>query len=155
MLATLLSFTPHGRGLAPDRINHDKLKLASFNPVTGSSYFALPAELQGIPSELINRNQLDNKCFPYCFTAAYHLNHAHLLRNETSYTSCCLSFYSENNPAAHQSSASFEKPVGFKDMESSEDMNSVQSSVFKYEDKSLLELRWSKRFDLTFLMDFL
>ena len=65
MLAILCSFTAHGSGWALEKINHLEVKMAKFTPVRGSSYIALPGELQGLRSLLNIRNHRDNKCFLY------------------------------------------------------------------------------------------
>ena len=83
VFSTLLSFTAHGSGWLVDKIKTVELKMANSAPVRGSSYLALPSELQGIRSLLNIRNHLDNKCFLYCFTAAYHLFYSPPLQTDT------------------------------------------------------------------------
>ena len=57
--------------------------MAKFQPVGGSSYIASPGELQSLRSLLNIRNHRGNRCFMYCFTAAYHLHHGPQLGTDT------------------------------------------------------------------------
>ena len=155
MLAVLFSFTSHGSGWALQKINHLEVKMALFMPVRGSSYIALPGELQGLRSLLNIRNHLDNKCFLYCFTAAYHLHHGPQLETDTWRTVTSPNLYSANNPSAYQPHGSFDMPMGFKDLSSFETLNNVQVNVFRYESKQLFPLRLSKQNDIDFKMDLL
>ena len=155
LLSTLFSFTAHGSGWLLDKIKHLDVKMVSFTPVRGSSYIALPSELQGIRSLLNIRNHLDNKCFLYCFTAAYHLYYGPPLETDTWRTVTSPPLYSSNNPAAHQPLGNFDMPMGFKDMVAFEDLNQVQVNVFKYEKKQLFPLRLSKKSEFEFVVDLL
>ena len=155
MLAILCSFTAHGSGWALEKINHLEVKMAKFTPVRGSSYIALPGELQGLRSLLNIRNHRDNKCFLYCFTAAYHSHHGPELETDTWRTVTSPTLYSSNNPSAHQANGLYDMPMGFKDLPRFENLNSVQVNIFRYEKKQLYPLRLSKRTDHGFTMDLL
>ena len=155
MLAILFSFTAHGSGWALEKINHLEVKMAKFHPVRGSSYIALPGELQGLRSLLNFRNHRDNCCFMYCLTAAYHLHHGPQLVPDTWRTVTSPTLYSNNNPSAHQAEGTYEMPKGFKDLPNFEQLNCVQVNVFRYENKQLFPLRLSKRTDIDFIMDLL
>ena len=155
MLASLFSFTAHGSGWALEKINHLDVKMAKFRPVRGSSYIALPGELQGLRSLLNIRNQYDNRCFLYCFTAAYHLHYGPPLKPDTWRTVTSPTLYSSNNPSARQAEGSYEMPMGFRDLPNFEKENSVQVNVFRYEKKQLFPLRVSQRSDIDFRMDLL
>ena len=57
---------------------------------------------------------------------------------------------------AHQFRRTFEKPKGFKDLETFEQLemlNSVQINVFKYEKQPFFGLRMSKHFDYSSELD--
>ena len=132
LLSTLFSFTAHGSGWIVDKIKTVELKMANFAPVRGSSYLALPSELQGVRSLLNTRNHLDNKCFLYCFTAGYHLFYGPLLQTDTWRTVTSPPLYSSNKPSAHQAIGDFDMPMGFKDKAKFEILNNVQVNVFRY-----------------------
>ena len=72
LLAILISFRAHGSGWALEKLNQLEVKMAKFQPVRGWSWIALPDELQGRRIILKIRNHRYNRCFMYCFTAAYH-----------------------------------------------------------------------------------
>ena len=126
----------------------------SFTPLRGSSYPALPSDLQGIQSLINVRNHVDNNCFWLCFTAAYNFFHGPPLQTDTWRTVTSPHLYSANNPAAHQSLRTFEMLMGFRDMAASENLNYVQVNVFKYENQQLFLLCLSEQFGYTFILDF-
>ena len=155
LFPTLFSFTAHRSGWTVDKIKTVELKMANFAPVRGSSYLALPSELQGVRSLLNIRNHLDNKCFLYCFTAAYHLFYGPPLQTGSWRTVTSPPLYSSNNPPAHQAIGDFDMPMGFKEMPKFEILNNVQVNVFRYENKQLFPLRLSKNTTLSSRWTFL
>ena len=108
LLSTLFSFTAHVSGWTVDKTKTVELKMANFAPLRGSSYLDLPSELQGVRSLLNIRNHLDNKCFLYCFSAAYHLFYGPPLQTDTWRTVTSPPLGSSNNPSAHQAMGDFE-----------------------------------------------
>ena len=126
----------HGSGWALEKINHLEVKMANFTPVKGSSYIAPPGELQGLRSLLNIWSHRDNKCFLYCFTAAYHSHHGPELETDTWRTVTSPTLYSSNNPSAHQANGLYDMPMGFKDLPRFENLNSVQVNIFRYEKSS-------------------
>ena len=155
LLSTLFSFTAHGSVWTVDKVKTVELKIANFATVRRSSYLALPSELQGVRSLLSIRNHLDNKCFLYCFTAAYYLFYHPPLETDTWRTIASPPHYSSNNPSAHQAIGDFDMPMGFKDMANIEIINNLQLNVFRYENKQLFRLRLSKNCDFEFTLDLL
>ena len=131
MMSFLFSFTAHGNGWALDKINNLEVKTANFRPVRSTSYIALPGELQGLRRLLNIRNHRDNRCFMYCFTAAYHLHHVPQLGTDTWRTVTSPIFYSKNNPSSHQAGGSYEMPTGFKDLLNPEQLNWGQVGVIR------------------------
>ena len=59
-------------GWVLDKIMKLDIKIVKFSPIRASSYLALPRELANERSVLNIRNQNDEKCFFYCYTAAFH-----------------------------------------------------------------------------------
>ena len=72
MLLSLNNFASHGSGWAVDSIDNVELRFAKTKPIAASSYLALPAELARCQYLLNIRNQQDETCFLYCYTAQYH-----------------------------------------------------------------------------------
>ena len=154
LLATLFSFAAHESGWIVDKIKTVELKMVNFAPVRGSFYLALPSELQGVRSLVNIRNHLDNKCFLYCFTTAYHLFYGPLLQSDAWRTVTSPPLYSSNNPSTHQAIRDFDLPMGFKNMANFEILNNVHVNVFRYE-KQLFPLHLSKNYDFEFTLHLL
>ena len=83
LLSTLFSFTVHGSGWIVDKIKTVELNMANFAPRRRSSYLASTSELQGVRSLFNIRKHVDNNCFLYCFTAAYHSFYGPPLQTDT------------------------------------------------------------------------
>ena len=159
LLSTLFSFRAHGSGWIVDEMKTVELKMANFAPVRGSSYLALPSELQGVWSLLNIRNHLDKKFFLYCFTAAYYLFYGPPLQTDTWRTVTSPPLYSSNNFSAHQAKGDFDMPMGFKDMPKFEILNDVQEmfsdmrtnscSRCVYQKITTLSSRWTFFFYMT------
>ena len=67
ILSSLFNFTSHGSGWMLKDINGLYVKLVSYVPVRGSSYLALPSDLQSMNCLLNIRNREDNNCFLCCY----------------------------------------------------------------------------------------
>ena len=78
-LSSLFSFTSHGSGWMLKDINGLYVKLVSYVPVRGSSYLALPRDLQSMNCLLNIRNPEDNNCFLFCYVAAWHFTYVESL----------------------------------------------------------------------------
>ena len=129
--------------------------MADIGPVRRSTYLALSSELPGVRSLLNIRNHLDNKCFLYCFTAAYHLFYGPPLQTNSWRTLTSLPLYSSNNASAHQTIGDFDMPMGFEDMANFEILNEVQVKIFGYQNKQLYPLRFWKNYDFELTLDLL
>ena len=134
MLFTLWTFTASGSGWIVNKISQLDIKFSVFNPIKGSTYIALPGELQNTRSLLNIRNHHDNNCFLYCFTAAWHLKNGPPLfryeeeswRRKTSPLT-----YASTNPFAHQPVGDFEMPMGIKELPKFEKMNNCKVNIFR------------------------
>ena len=133
MIQTLVSFASHGSGWSVDSINKSQLVLTRFAPIRGSSYIALPTALARYCHLLNVRNQSDNNCFKYCFTAAYHTKYGPPLYGEKSSWRVKTSphTYSLQNPVAHQPVGEFDMPMSLNDIPRFERLNNVQVNVFR------------------------
>ena len=117
---------------------------------------ALPNKLQGCRSLLNIRNNEDENCFIYCYTAAYHL-HTDIPLVETSSWRCTTNPGTYNptyNPLAKKHAGNFRMPMPFHDLERFEKLNKVQVNVFILVKKDLLPLRVSQ-FHSDFIIDLL
>ena len=62
----------HGSGWNVEEIVSQYLNISSYLPLSGSTYCELPKELKNSMKSLINIQNNDNKCFPWCHVK--HLN---------------------------------------------------------------------------------
>ena len=83
LLSRLFSFTAHDSEWVLDEMKNVDLRMVEFAPMRGSFNLALPSEKQEVRSFSNFCNHTDNKCFLYCFTAAYNLIHDPPLQNDT------------------------------------------------------------------------
>ena len=156
MLSSLFSFTSHGSGWMLKDINGLYVKLVSYVPIRGSSYLALPSDLQSMNCLLNIRNREDNNCFLYCYVAAWHFTYAQSLYENLGWRMRTNpETYSTSNPMTHQPVGHFEMPMAFNQIPRFENLNKVQVNVFRYQNKDLIPLRISKRQELPFILDLL
>ena len=73
MVNQVNSFSYHGSGWIIDRIEKLQISFAAFSPTRAGSYLELPDALSAASTLLTNINTKDDdRCFLYCFVAAYH-----------------------------------------------------------------------------------
>ena len=73
MVNQVNSFSSHGSGWIIDRIEKLQISFAAFSPIRAGSYLELPDALSAVSTLLTNINTKDDdRCFLYCFVAAYH-----------------------------------------------------------------------------------
>ena len=156
MLSSLFSFTSHGSGWMLKVIDGLYVTLVSYVPIRGSSYLALPSDLQSMNCLLNIRNREDNNCFLYCYVAAWHFTYAQSLYENVGWRMRTKpETYSTSNPMTHQPVGDFEMPMAFNQIPRFENLNKVQVNVFRYQKKDLIPLRISKRQELPFILDLL
>lgn len=133
MMNNLVNFASNGSGWILEKILEGELKLASFSPIKGSSYLALPADLNSEASLLNIRNIGDHKCFLYSFVAWHHINEGEPLvppgSNWRKRTNPCT--YSPRNPRAHQPVGEYDMPMPLNQIDLFEKENSVNVNVFR------------------------
>ena len=67
------TFASHGSGWIVERIEKLAVSFAAFSPIRAGSYIDLPNSLKPVIQSFINnKTRNDQKCFLYCFVAAYH-----------------------------------------------------------------------------------
>lgn len=133
VLSVFFNFSTQGSGWQLSKIQKIGVKLVRFSPIFGSSYLALPTELQRCQFLLNIRNFHDQNCFSYCYTAAFHAKYGPaLVEPNTSWrTRTNPSTYSRENPNAKQPDGGFEGPMNMKDIPRFEQQNNVQINVFR------------------------
>ena len=134
MLATLYTFTASGSGWIVVKIIQLEIRMALFTPMTGSSYIALPNQLQNSCSLLNIRNHEDHKCFLYCFTAAWHRKYGPELTPPGQHPRIKRTdprTYSEANPIAHQARGEYDMPMGLGQISRFEEMNRCRINIFQ------------------------
>ena len=156
MLTSLVTFTTHGSGWVLKQIIGLNIRLVSHLPIRGSSYIALPPFLDNMKCLLNIRNHGDNKCFIYCYVAAWHFKFGPSLHESVSWRlRTSPETYSAVNILAHQPLGEYEMPMGFKQIPKFEKTNKVQVNIFQYHKKNLIPLLISKQKDFRFTLDLL
>ena len=156
LASALYTFASHGSGWILLEIKNLFVKFLSFSPIQGRSFIALPSNLRNCQSLINIRNTVDENCFFYCFTAAYHLHTDEPLIHTSSWR-CKTSSDTYNpsiNPLAKKHLGEFPTPMPFNQIDRFEKLNEVQVNVFRFEEKDLVPLRVSK-YDSDFVMDLL
>ena len=156
LASALYTFASHGSGWILLEIKNLFVKFLSFSPIQGRSFIALPSNLRNCQSLINIRNIVDENCFFYCFTAAYHLHTDEPLIHTSSWR-CKTSSDTYNpsiNPLAKKHLGEFPTPMPFNQIDRFEKLNEVQVNVFRFEEKDLVPLRVSK-YDSDFVMDLL
>ena len=73
MVNQVNSSSSHGSGWIIDRIEKLQISFAAFSPIRAGSYLELPDALSAASTLITNINTKDDdRCFIYCFVAAYH-----------------------------------------------------------------------------------
>ena len=134
MLTILYTFTASGSGWIVVKIHQLEIRVALFAPMTGSSYIALPHQLQSSNSLLNIRNHEDHNCFMYCFTAAWHRKYGPALTPPGQHPRIKRTdprTYSNANPVAHQPRGEFDMPMGLGQIPRFEEINRCRINIFQ------------------------
>ena len=76
LLNSINCFASHGSGWIIERISKVTINIAKLYPMRAGSYLPLPFGLKKQNLDLLNiETKTNDKCFLYCFIAAYHLKH--------------------------------------------------------------------------------
>ena len=143
LLNTLFTFTASGSGWILDQIVDLDVKIATFNPIRGSSYLLTPPELDASHVLIKMRNRQDHNCFFYCFTAAWHLKLGPLQYNPgcDSKKARVQKPIPDETRWLNQAVGDFEMPMGFVQMIRLEMLNNCKMNVFRYTENQLVPLR--------------
>ena len=67
----------NGSGWIIELIESQYINIATYRPLSGSSYMDLPVELRSPRTGLININNKDKKCFLWCNIRHFNLSNKH------------------------------------------------------------------------------
>ena len=157
MLLSLNHFASHGSGWSVDSIDNVELRFVKTKPIVASSYLALPAELARCQYLLNIRNQQDEKCFLYCYTAQYHkIFGPKLIPDNASWRQKTNPImYGAENTRAKQPVGTFMMPMAFHQMEKFEQLNQVRVNVFRHSNIKLIPFRISRNTNFKLDLDLL
>ena len=155
MLSNLFSFTSHGSGRMLKEINGLFVQLFWLVPVRGSSYLALPNNLRSMNFLLNIRNREDSKLLPLMLRGRVAFGVWSESVRKCWQLRTTPKTYSLSNPMTHQPVGDFEKLMAFNQLPRFENLNKLQVTVFRYQNKNFIPLRRSKRQELPFILDLL
>ena len=134
MVNQVSSFSSHCSGWNTDRIEKLQISFAAFSPIKAGSYLELPDALSAASTLVTNINTKDDdRCFLYCFVAAYHnVNEPALYPTSRRWLEKCkVSTYDLYKEGIGKISGEYEMPMGLMDMERFEKLNNCQINVFQ------------------------
>ncbi|KFM83282.1 hypothetical protein X975_08032, partial [Stegodyphus mimosarum] len=120
-------FLERGSGWILDKVKRLELKVASYVPLSGSSFLHLPQRLENTKS-ILNIVNEDNKCYRWCILAALHPQ-----KENASRVAKYLPYEHELNC----STLSF--PIALDKIPKFETLNEISVNVFGYTREDLLE----------------
>ena len=123
-----------GSGWTIQSVDTHYLNIAKYEPMKGSSYIQLPSELRNPKKGLINMKNEDNECFRWC-----HIRH---LNPQDKYPQRIKKSDKEYVNKLDYSGVEF--PIAVKHYNRIEKQNSVNISVFGYENKQPYPIYVSK-----------
>ena len=134
MVNQVSSIFSHCSGWIIDRIEKLQITFAAFSPIKAGSYLELPDELSAASTLVTNINTKDDdRCFLYCFVAAYHnVNEPALYPTSRRWLEKNkVSAYDLYKEGIGKISGEYEMPMGLMDMERFEKLNNCQINVFQ------------------------
>ena len=134
MVNQVNSFSSHGSGWIIDRIEKLQISFAAFSPIRAGSYLELPDALSAASTLLTNINTKDDdRCFLYCFVAAYHNENEPALypTSRRWLEKNKVSTYNLDKEGIVKINGEYEMPMGLMDMDRFEKLNNCQINVFR------------------------
>ncbi len=131
MMLTVHNFASHGSGCwVVEKIDRLTLKAAQFPPIRPGTYLALSLELKD--RFVLDIRNKDDRCFAYCYTAAYHLKFGPELTPQNSWwKKQQQQTYDESNLMAKQPDGDFDYRMPLNQISRFERLNRVQVNVFR------------------------
>ena len=134
ILNKIAQWISEGSGWTIQSVDSHYLNIAKYEPMKGSSYIQLPSELRNSAKGLINMKNEDNECFRWC-----HIRH---LNRQDKYPQRIKKIDKQYVEKLDYSGVEF--PVGVKHYNKIEKQNSINISVFGYENKQQFPIYISK-----------
>ena len=125
ILNKIASWISEGSGWTIQSVDNHYLNIVKYQPIRGSSYIQLPAELRNSAKGLINLKNKDNECFRWC-----HIRH---LNPQGKYPQRIKKSDKEYIDKLDYSGIKF--PVTIKQINKIEKKNKININVFCYEEK--------------------
>ena len=125
ILNKIAQWISEGSGWTVQSVDNHYLNIVKYKPMNGSSYIQLPSELRNSAKGLINMKNEDNECFRWC-----HIRH---LNPQEKYPQRIKKVDKPYIEKLDYSNIDF--PVSVKHYNKIEKQNSINISVFGYENK--------------------
>ena len=125
ILNKIAQWISEGSGWTVQSVHNHYLNIVKYKPMNGSSYIQLPSELRNSAKGLINMKNEDNECFRWC-----HIRH---LNPQEKYPQRIKKVDKPYIEKLDYSNIDF--PVSVKHYNKIEKQNSINISVFGYENK--------------------
>ena len=134
ILNQISQWISEGSGWTVQSVDSHYLNIVKYKPMNGSSYIQLPSELRNSAKGLINMKNEDNECFRWC-----HIRHLNPQDKDPQRIKKVDKPYVENLDYS-----GIEFPVNAKHYNKIEKQNSINISVFGYENKETYPIYVSK-----------
>ena len=134
ILNKIAQWISEGSGWTVQSVDNHYLNIAKYEPMKGSSYIQLPNELRNSKKGLINMKNEDNECFRWC-----HIRHLNPQDKDPQRIK-----KTDKQYVGKLDYSNIEFPVGVKHYNKIEKQNSINISVFGYEDKQPYPIYVSK-----------
>ena len=134
ILNLISQWISEGSGWTIQSVDSHYLNIAKYEPMKGSSYIQLPNELRNSAKGLINMKNEDNECFRWC-----HIRHLNPQDKDPQRIK-----KTDKQYVGKLDYSNIEFPVGVKHYNKIEKQNSINISVFGYEDKQPYPIYVSK-----------
>ena len=137
MANAINTFASYGSGWIVESIEKLAVSFAAFSPIRACSYIGLPYSLKPVKQSFTNiKTRNDQKCFLYCFVAAYHDRYS---ETTTALYPAAQSYQHRNKLKNYKLSQElvveiegwYEMPMGLHDIDRSEQLNNCQVNVFR------------------------
>ena len=134
ILTRIAEWLSEGSGWVVEEILNHYINVASYIPLRGNSYIPLPEELRNSKKGLINLKHEDNKCFLWC-----HIRHKNPAKKDPQRVKI-----SDKEFVQKLDYSGITFPVQIKDVGKIEKQNSINISIFGYENEKIYPIRISE-----------
>ena len=134
ILTRIAEWLSEGSGWVVEEILNHYINVASYIPLRGNSYIPLPKELRNSKKGLLNLKNEDNKCFLWC-----HIRHKNPAKKDPQRVKI-----SDKEFVQKLDYSGITFPVQIKDVGKIEKQNSINISIFGYENEKIYPIRISE-----------